>query len=204
LCFLLEAETSEVDDILGAVFEDGDAKNASGYFHLIRTGVRRGTNGALSITYDKGTRRYRVAVNGVRLEWDVQRVRRALQRGGEGGLRSALETYTGAFLPRSDTEWATITRTDLEWQVSKVGLPIVQDVMKRGLYERAEGLARRLLEVNPVDVALALIVVECVSQIRGVLAGQQELERLKQQFVEQIGVVPEPLRISRVGVSRVN
>ena len=145
------------------------------------------------IAFDKPSRNYSVVVEGAKLEWDVNVVRQSLEQGSETGLRQALAAYTGPFLPNTSTEWADNFRLDFEWDVARAGLVVLQDLAKRGFYERCERLARRLLEINPMDTSTALVLLQCVHELHGLLRTQQELEHLKAKFMQHIGVIPEML-----------
>jgi tetratricopeptide (TPR) repeat protein len=193
LTYLLESGPSQVEAIQANVFEDSNETAANGYFHLIRTDVRRRTEGKLMIAFDKPSRNYSVVVEGAKLEWDLNVVRQSLEQGSETGLRQAFAAYTGAFLPNTSTEWADNLRLDFEWDVARAGLVVLQDLAKRGFFERCERLARRLLEINPMDTSTALMLLQCVHELHGVLRTQQEFEYLKAKFVQHIGVVPELL-----------
>ncbi len=193
LTYLLESGPSQVEAIQANVFEHSNETAANGYFHLIRTDVRRRTKGKLMIAFDKPSRNYSVVVEGAKLEWDVNVVRQSLEQGSETGLRQALAAYTGPFLPNTSTEWADNLRLDFEWEVARAGLVVLQDLAKRGFYERCERLARRLLEINPMDTSTALVLLQCVHELHGLLRTQQELEHLKAKFMQHIGVIPEML-----------
>ena len=120
-------------------------------------------------------------------------VRQALEQGSETGLRQALAAYTGPFLANTSTEWADNLRLDFEWDVARAGLVVLQDLAKRGFFERCEALARRLLEINPMDTSTALVLLQCVHELHGLLRTHQELEYLKAKFMQHIGVSPEML-----------
>ena len=193
LTYLLESGPSQVEAIQANVFEHSNETAANGYFHLIRTDVRRRTEGKLMIAFDKPSRNYSLVVEGAKLEWDVSVVRQALEQGSETGLRQALAAYTGPFLPNTSTEWADNLRLDFEWDVARAGLVVLQDLAKRGFFERCEALARRLLEINPMDTSTALVLLQCVHELHGLLRTHQELEYLKAKFMQHIGVIPEML-----------
>ena len=193
LAYLLDCGPSQVESIQANVFEHSNETAANGYFHLIRTDLRRRTNGKLMIAFDKPSRTYRVVVEGAKLEWDLGVVQQALEQGSETGLRQALAAYTGPFLVNTSTEWADERRLNFEWDVAGAGLAILQDLAARGFYDRCERLARRLLEINPMDTSTALLLLQCIQELHGALRTHQELERIKAKFVQQIGEVPELL-----------
>jgi tetratricopeptide (TPR) repeat protein len=191
LAYLLENGPSELEQIQACVWQDTPPQSANKRFQHVRSEVKRHLAGVL-VAFDKHSRLYQVKAEGVRLEYDVREVRQALAQTGERGLLRALLNYTGPFLPKSEGEWAYEQRYALEWDIAKAGLVTVEDLFKQGLLDRAERLARRLLEIR-LDASIANLFLMTVSQLHGIEAARQELERLKVLFVQEIGVVPEQL-----------
>jgi tetratricopeptide (TPR) repeat protein len=191
LAFLLEHGPSEVEQIQASVWEDAPPQLANKRFQHVRSEIKRHLAGVL-VTFDKHSRLYQVKAEGVRLEYDVREVRQALGQTGERGLLRALLAYSGPFLPKSEGEWAYGRRYELEWEVAQAGLVTVQDVLRQGKLDRAEDLARRLLEIR-LDASIANVLLMVVSQLHGVEVARQELERLKGLFLQEIGVIPDQL-----------
>jgi two-component SAPR family response regulator len=126
----------------------------------------------------------------VRLNWDVRGLREALTLGGETGLRRALALFTGMFLPKSDQEWVYDLRLELEHQVCKLGLTVLQDMYKLEQHEQLIDLASRLMEVSPIQVEIGLMLVGSMLATRGQAAAVEMHSMLCQRFVLKIGEVP--------------
>jgi hypothetical protein len=54
-------------------------------------------------------------------------------------------------------------------------------------------LTERRLEVRPLSVSVAAVLVRCTLKMFGVLEAQQALDRIKSKFISLIGDVPEEL-----------
>jgi tetratricopeptide (TPR) repeat protein len=192
LAFLLEHGEASLEQLQAQVFTDVSPSQARHYIHLVRNSVARSIPG-LSIPYDTQLHTYRLVHTGLRIYWDALEVRKALNLGGELGLKRALGLYSGGFMPRSEGVWAEEYRNDLEWSVASAGLATVEDMFKLERYDVCIELATRLLEISPLDVALSIFLVQAVRSLKGSLAAHQELERLANVFNTQIGEVPEAL-----------
>jgi tetratricopeptide (TPR) repeat protein len=196
LAFLLEHGEATLEQLQAQVFTDVSPSQARHYIHLVRQSVTRSIPG-LSIPYEPESRTYRLVHTGLRIYWDALEVRKALQLGGELGLKRALGLYSGGFMLRSEGVWAEEYRNDLEWSVASAGLATIEDLFKQERYDVCIELATRLLEISPLDVALSIFLVQAVRSLKGTLAARQELERLANVFNTQIGEVPEALNEMR-------
>jgi tetratricopeptide (TPR) repeat protein len=196
LAFLLEHGEATLEQLQAQIFTDVSPSQARHYIHLVRQSVARSIPG-LSIPYEPENRTYRLVHTGLRIYWDALEVRKALQLGGELGLKRALGLYSGGFMPRSEGVWAEEYRNDLEWSVASAGLATIEDLFKQERFDVCIELATRLLEISPLDVALSIFLVQAVQSLKGTLAARQELERLANVFNTQIGEVPEALNEMR-------
>jgi tetratricopeptide (TPR) repeat protein/DNA-binding SARP family transcriptional activator len=190
LAFLADQGPSSVDDLIGAVFAEETHATSRQYIQNIRSSLKR-TLPTLSVPFNEQSRRYSIKPVGVRFAWDVALVREALETGTESGLRRALALYTGAFLPRADSNWAFEIRHELQYSIGRLGLGVLQDVRAQGKLEACIDLAERLLEVNAVDVAIVLLLVEVLTEARGTAQARQRLGAAKDRFLHEIGDVPE-------------
>ena len=203
LTFLLDHGEATLEQIQAQVFSDVSASQARQYIHLVRQSVARSVPG-LVIPYHPERHTYRLVHTGLRIYWDALEVRKALELGGELGLKRALGLYSGSFMPRSEGVWAEEFRNDLEWSVASAGLATVENLYKLERYDTCIELAGRLLEINPLDVTLSVFLVQAVRSLKGSLAARQELERLAHIFDTQIGEVPEILNEMRGTMLKMN
>jgi tetratricopeptide (TPR) repeat protein len=192
LTFLLDRGEQGIERIQSDVFEDESPEHSRAYIHNIKRSIKKSLP-RLAIQFDKVRRKYAVQATGIRLHWDVAAVRDALRSDDESGLRRALGLYTGPFLPNTDTHWAIDVRLELESALARVGLRVLIELEHARRYEECIGLAERLLEVHPLDVSVAVVLVRCTLKIFGVLEAQQALDRIKSKFMSLIGDVPEEL-----------
>lgn len=193
LAFLLERGEASLEALQTHVFEGHDPRQARDYLHVARNALGKALPG-LGVPFDRVRRVYRVQPCGVRLCWDVQELRQALRLGGESGLRRALDLYTGRFLPEADTAWAAGLRDELEWSLLRLGLETLETLHRQGQHAECVTLAPRLLEIHPLDVGVSALLVRALHPLRGAGAARQELERVSQVFVRELGEVPEALR----------
>jgi tetratricopeptide (TPR) repeat protein len=193
LAFLLERGEASLEALQTHVFEGHDPRQARDYLHVARNALGKALP-QLGVPFDRVRRVYRVQPCGVRLCWDVQELRQALRLGGESGLRRALGLYTGRFLPEADTAWAAGVRDELEWSLLRLGLETLETLYRQGQHAECVTLAPRLLEIHPLDVGVSALLVRALHPLRGAGAARQELERVSQVFVRELGEVPEALR----------
>jgi tetratricopeptide (TPR) repeat protein len=192
LTFLLVRGEQGIERIQSEVFEDESPEHSRAYIHNIKRSIKKSLP-RLAIQFDKVRRKYAVQATGIRLYWDVAVVRDALRSDDESGLRRALGLYTGPFLPNTDTHWAIDVRLELEGALARVGLRVLIELEHARRYQECIGLAERLLEVHPLDVSVAVVLVRCTLKMFGVLEAQQALDRIKSKFMSLIGDVPEEL-----------
>ena len=190
LAYLADQGPSSVDDLIGAVFAEETHATSRQYIQNIRSSLKR-TLPTLSVPFDEQTRRYSIKPIGVRFAWDVALLREALETGTASGLQRALALYTGAFLPRADSNWAFDIRHELQHGIGRLGLGVLQDTRAQGKLEVCINLAERLLEINPVDVPIVLLLVEVLTEARGTAQARQRLGAAKDRFMHEYGDVPE-------------
>ena len=152
----------------------------------------------LVIPHLKDKRKYTVIHAGLRLNWDALEVKRALEIGGEIGMRRALALYTGPFLPNSQSEWAEVFRSELEFSVANLGLETVEDLYALERFEACVDLALWLLEVNILNVGVSVMLVKATAHLKGALAARETLDHILKSFERGLGVVPELLQDLRV------
>ena len=192
LAFLMEQGEVSLDQIQLSVFADHYPEQAKSYIHLVRQLVAKAIPG-LSVPYQPVTKTYKLTTQGVRVTWDALEVQKALKVGGELGLRKALALYTGSFLPRSEGSWVEERRWDLEWSVVRTGLLAVEELFRQGNYKVCIELAERLIEINPFETGISVLMVQAVKELDGVLAARAMVERVTARFRSSIGEVPEAI-----------
>ncbi len=192
LAYLLDRGEATLEQIQTDVFSESSPQSARGYLHVVRQMVAKAVPG-LVLPYSSERGAYRLEHPGLRVQWDALEAKRALQLGGELGLQRALALYAGPFLPRSDGVWADEYRRDLEWSLTESGLRAVEDLYKLGKHAACLELAERLLEINPLNVGTAVLLVRSVYELHGSLAARSRLDHLAMGFRGQLGEVPEPI-----------
>jgi tetratricopeptide (TPR) repeat protein len=197
LAFLLDSGEASVENIITNVFDQVPVANARNSIHVIRGSIARTVPG-LVIPHLKDKRKYTISHAGLRLNWDALEVKRALEIGGEVGVRRALALYTGPFLPNSQSEWAEIFRSELEFSVANLGLETVEDLYALERFEACVDLALRLLEVNVLNIGVSVMLVKATAQLKGAFAAREALDHVLKSFERGLGVVPELLRDLRL------
>jgi tetratricopeptide (TPR) repeat protein len=192
LAFLLDRGEVSIDQIQLSVFADHYPEQAKSYIHLVRQLVAKAIPG-LSVPYEQTSKTYKLMTHGVRVTWDALEVQKALKIGGELGVRKALALYTGPFLPRSEGQWAEELRWDLEWSVVRSGLLAVEELFRQERYKVCIELAERLIEINPLEAGISVLMVQAVKELDGVLAARSMLEQVTARFRSSIGEVPEAI-----------
>ena len=114
-------------------------------------------------------------------------------------MRKALAVYTGPFLPRSEGQWAEELRWDLEWSVVRSGLLAVEELFRQERYKACIELAERLIEINPLEAGISVLMVQAVKELHGALAARAMLEQVTARFRSAIGEVPEAIEQLRSG-----
>jgi DNA-binding SARP family transcriptional activator len=192
LAFMLEKREHTLEEVQLNVFDGDYPENARAAFHTIRAFLRTGMSN-ISIPFNSRSRTYSLEHPGLRVVWDAQEVRSALNLKTEGGLRRALALYTGPFLPRMDGDWATEFRISLEWEVSMTGRAVVEDLFARERWDACIALARGLFEINSSDAAMAVLLVRATAFRDGHSAAWQEFGVLSERLRHALGEVPEVL-----------
>jgi hypothetical protein len=202
LAYLCEHTSATMQAISDEVFSQQTANQARKHIHVIRDQLTKTIPG-LVIPYLPETKKYVLKHLNLRLRWDVHEVRTALKAGGLSGLSRALALYTGTFLPQSDGNWAHETRADLEFSLARIGLETLEELFKLGELQACTDLAFRLLEINPVSIEVAILLIRAVASLKGVLAAQDAFERVSFGFERGIGEVPEALLEVKLELQRV-
>ncbi len=190
VAFLADRGRAGVNELIGAVFEEDSPASARRYIQSIRSSLKR-TLPTLSIPFDEHTRTYSLRPVGVRLAWDVTSLREAVSLGNEAGLRAALGLYTGAFLPQAESDWAFGLRHELQNAVSRLGLSVLEKLRTQGELDKCIDLSERLLEINPLDVPVVMLLIDALTEVRGVTQARQRLGAARARFMHEIGDVPE-------------
>ena len=193
LVYLLLHPGRTLDQILAAIFPDKYAVNARIYFHLMRSELARIVDG-LSLPYDRETRTYRVEAGGMRVRLDLQELKRSLYGARLQELRAALETYTGAFLPESDTDWVVEERTNVEWLIVRTGLEILEEYYQQGDDALCMELAERLLQVEPLNEGINTLLIRATERLKGAVTARHTLERVRKRFRDEVGDLPPALQ----------
>lgn len=189
LAYLIDNPGAPLEKILLDLFPERDAAHGRSYFHQVRYELARAVPG-LKVPFDAARRSYRVRADGLRLTSDVERLRQAVARGGEAGLMEALGLHRGPFLPHADSEWAVDVREEVSWSVMRLGLWALRERHLRGDHDGCQRLAERLLEVDPLHVALMEFLVASVRALEGDAAAHGMAERLMRRFERDIGSRP--------------
>ncbi len=197
LAYLIDNADAPLEKVLLDLFPDRDAAHGRSYFHQVRYELARAVPG-LTVPFDAPGRSYRVRADDLRLTSDSGRLRRAVARGGETGLREALGLHRGPFLPNADSEWAIEAREDLSWSVMRLGLSVLRERHLAGDHDGCLQLAERLLEVDPLHVSLMEFLVASVRALEGDAAAHGMAERLMRRFERDIGSRPEGWEQARV------
>lgn len=195
LAYLLANPRSRRSRVLSALFPEVPPTRAVNYLHQVRLELAREVPG-LTVPYDREARTYAVACEGPRLVWDVQELNRLVTATSkdDGAADAAIGAYAGPFLPEADTEWVRTERERLEWSVVKVGLESMERWYAAGEFKKCTDLATRLLELEPLNGALAEYLVTATLALEGEVSARRELERVSARFNEEVNDVPDRLR----------
>jgi DNA-binding SARP family transcriptional activator len=189
LAFMLEKRERTLEEVQLNVFDGNYPEHARAAFHTIRAFLRTGMKN-ISIPFNSRSRTYSLEHSGLRVVWDAQEVRSALNLKTEGGLRRALALYTGPFLPHVDGDWATEFRLSLEWEISINGRAVVEDLFARERWDACIALARGLFEINSSDAAVAVSLVRAIAFRDGHGVAWQEFGVLSERLRHALGEVP--------------
>ncbi len=190
VAYMLTNKSCQLEELQTNIFGDKSPNHGRRHVHVIRDFLRLHVKG-LAIPFNSATRSYHLEHPGLRVIWDAAEVKRALGLKTEGSLQRALALHSGRFLPNSESEWVINFRSELEWGLSGVGLHVVEDLLARGSFESCKNLSRALLEVNPVDESIAIVLLKAVFALEGSGHAAQELERLRSRFRSEFGEVPD-------------
>ncbi|GGR03193.1 BTAD domain-containing putative transcriptional regulator [Deinococcus ruber] len=193
LVYLLLHPNQTREQILAAIFPDKYAVNARIYFHLMRSELARIVDG-LTLPYDRETRTYRVEAGGMIVRLDLQELKHTLYGARLEELRTALEKYTGPFLPESDTDWVVEERTTVEWLIIRTGLEILEEYYQQGDDALCMDLAERLLQVEPLNEGINTLLIRATERLKGAVTARHTLERVRKRFRDEVGELPTALQ----------
>ena len=192
LTYLLGHQDATLEQVLVDLFPDQNPARARNYFHQVRYELARAVPG-LSVRFEPDAKTYRVQCDGLVLDYDVLRLRKALAIGGIEGLREALAHYRGPFLISAESEWARMEREDLASSVVRLGLGVIRDYYSQEEYEQCMKLAGRLLEIEPFDEALNEYLLVAVRETQGEVAARHMEAHIARRFERELGLVPPGL-----------
>jgi DNA-binding SARP family transcriptional activator len=178
-----------LEHILTDVFPERCPQAARVYFHVIRAELARIAPG-LSVPFDRARRQYSVATEGLQIRVDLLELQRALHSGGIDGMNRALDLYVGTLLPDSDSEWVREERSNVEWSVVRIGLELIEEAFEQGEDQVCLDLASRLLEIEPFNEAIHLLLIRATARLSGSVAARQAINRSRTYFQTNLGEVP--------------
>lgn len=190
LAFLVARGPASRDAILGSLWPDDDPKRAANYFHQAVHALKE-TVPTLRVSFDKASRTYHLVCEGPLFSWDAGDVKRALSGDDDDGRARAVEAYGGPFLPDVEADWAREERDELAFSVIGTGLQLMARWSAQGDFEKCRALARRLLDVDPTDAALAEYLVVATLELEGTLAAQRTLLEVGARAERELGCTPD-------------
>ena len=203
LVYVLAHPGLTLERLLAALWPDEAPRRASSYFHQTRHQLAKAVPG-LAISFDGESRTYRVSTSGFDLFCDYTEVKRLLSTESEDGFQQALELYRGPFLDSVDTQWARLERETMEWSMVRSGLGLIERWVSQGDYAKSLSLSERLLEIEPLNDALAEYLITSTRELRGVLAARRVLDSIAKRYREEVGAVPDGLTKLGVRLAELN
>jgi tetratricopeptide (TPR) repeat protein len=192
LAFLLKKPNRTKSEILVGLFPDTDPQQAINYFHKAKQLLSEAVP-CLTIAFDARRKVYNVKCQ-FQLQSDFLSFQHLLSGHRHNEVLDILNTYTGAFLPEANSQWASEEREALAWNAVKIGLETLQQWFEAGEDQKCLSLATRLLDIEPYNPALSEYLVTVTLRLEGEVAAKRELQRLNQKFLVELGDVPLELR----------
>lgn len=190
ITFLLMVGPARRDDILAALWPDDPPIKAKSYFHQVVFALKEAAP-YLRISYDRQSKRYALACDGLAFTWDVGVIKRLVSAGVENEWHRAVTLYRDVFLEDVDAEWAREERDALTFLMIDVGLKLMCRWSAEGEYDKCFSLARRLLEIDPCDATLVEFLVEATYQLEGKLAARRTLFEAANRATHELGSSPD-------------
>ncbi len=191
LAYLLRHGPSSLSTLQSEVFDGVTPTRAKNYFHQVRLELRRLVPG-LSVPYDAAEKVYRVQCEGVRLIWDLQQVRDALQD-GLPNVMLTVNVRVRQFLHNVDSEWVELEREDMSRWIIRVGLETMDNWYSNGDYLKCLKLAERLIEVDPLDEGLHSFLIRATVEVSSINAARAVCAESRARFMREVGQVPQML-----------
>jgi DNA-binding SARP family transcriptional activator len=204
IAFLLLNPNATREKIFAALWPDDPPLTAANYLHQARLEVARAVPG-FSIAFNKPEKTYVVQCRGPKLTWDVLEVKRLLTSERDDALQDVLTHYQGPFLPQADNAWVQGERATLERSLMNTALKTMDRWQASGKSQRCLEMARRLLELEPLNPDLIEHVLNGVLVLDGPAAACRELALVTNVFQEELGELPpQLLRFDQVLRSKTN
>jgi hypothetical protein len=192
LTYLLEHPNADLNEIQLAVFEGTNSQFRS-YLHQSRYELQRHIPG-LSLPYDRDSRTYSIQTNNLHLRWDAQELLRALHKLNHGDLLEKIEAYKGPFLNTLDTPWTEEVRNNIEAQLTRQGIIVLEQLHAQGKHDLCLQLSERLLKINPFLQEVLDIQIRATSACYGQEAGKRLQAEITRQLKAQFGGIPEEFK----------
>jgi tetratricopeptide (TPR) repeat protein len=194
LAYLIAHPHCTLRQIQLALFPDRPHRRARSYFHQVRDDLKKSVPG-LSIPHDRRQRTYSVQLEQIDFSWDHRDLGAALARveTQDTDLLEVLSGSTGVFLPHAEGPWASQEREQLQAWVLRLGMKTLTDWQASQDSGRCLRLARRLVELEPDDEALNVVLLRAVQEVEGDLAARAAYRAICRRFEENYGEVPPGL-----------
>lgn len=189
LTYLLEHPNADLSEIQLAVFEGTNSQFRS-YLHQSRYELQRHIPG-LSLPYDRDSRTYSIQTNNLRLRWDAQELLRALRELNHGDLIDKLEDCKGPFLNTLDTPWTEEVRNEIEAQLTRQGIVVLEKLHAQGRHDLCLQLAERLIKINPFLPEVIAMQIRATSELHGADASRRLQTDIARQLNVHCGGIPE-------------
>lgn len=191
LTFLLKHSSASLMDLQSAVFTDIPGARSKNYFHQVRLELKRLIPG-LDVSYCRNTKRYSVILSRVNVQWDVQKLEQAIEQSSGAALLSS-PTCVRDFLPESGSDWVVAERDRMSRWIVRIGLETMEKWYQDGEYSKCLCLTERLIEIDPLDLSLHVMLIQATGQLNGLMAAYAVIRQSQAYFKKEVGEIPSSL-----------
>lgn len=191
VAFLLRYGPSTLSHMQEEMFADVPPARSKNYIHQVRLDLKRVPG--LSIPYNARFQTYSVQLDdGLEVQWDALQLEQALKAQSHDALLD-LPLAVADFLPESESAWAEREREQWQALLDRVSLQALESWARAGEYPKVQHLAQRLLDINPLEVAVQVWLLRALAVTAGPEAARLRAWESEQLFKRELGQVPAEL-----------
>lgn len=189
LTYLLEHPNCSLRNILLALFPDISHSRSRNYFHQVRYELKKRVCG-LRIPYNSKLRSYKVEWSNVLFTWDLEEIKRAIEKQDVKCFINTLKRYHGSFLLEAEADWAQALRINSDLLILTVGRQIIKELFKNRDFQNCFELANLLTKLDSYDDLINELLIRASHVLSGRSSAVKLLKGISRLYERDFGELP--------------